>query len=230
MLKSTKNKKKNADKYDLKCSYPLLSAIEAVQNITYTKFDSSIDVAIKLGVNPKKSDQQVRGSAMLPHGNGKRCKILILCSESKASKVKGMQVDHIGLDDYITKIEKGWTDIDVIIAEPSVMPKVGKIGKILGPRGLMPNPMNNTVTENIAEAVRDFKSGKIDFKIDRGSVVHASIGRVSFMPEQIKVNFNALLQSLTKLKPASSKGTYIKSIYLSSTMSSGILVDKPDTV
>ncbi len=197
-----------------------------VKDITFTKFDASIDLDVRLGVDPRKADQMVRGVVALPHGTGKEIKTLVLCTPEKEKEAKDAGADYVGLDDFIKKIEGGWTEIDVIITMPSVMAKVGKLGKILGPRGLMPNPKSGTVTMEVGKAVNEVKAGKIDFKVDKFGIIHASVGKSSFTPEKIKENANELLQTINKLKPASAKGTYIKSISISSTMSPGIAIDK----
>jgi large subunit ribosomal protein L1 len=196
-----------------------------LKDITFTKFDASVDVDIRLGVDPKKSDQMVRGVVSLPHGLGKVVRVLVLCSPDKVQEAKDAGAEHVGLDDYIQKIEAGWTDIDVIITMPTVMAKVGKLGKVLGPRGLMPNPKSGTVTLEVGKAVKEVKAGKVDFKIDKQGIIHASVGKASFSPAMIKDNAAELINMVVKLKPASSKGTYIQSVALSTTMSPGIRVD-----
>ncbi|MCS6832555.1 MAG: 50S ribosomal protein L1, partial [Flammeovirgaceae bacterium] len=196
------------------------------KEITYTKFNASVDMDIRLGIDPKKSDQLVRGVVTLPHGVGKEVRVLVLCTPDKEKEAKEAGADHVGLDDYIAKIEGGWTDVDVIITMPTVMAKVGKLGRILGPRGLMPNPKTGTVTLEVGKAVKEVKAGKIDFKTDKTGIIHTSIGKISFTPEQIKENAVELIQTIAKLKPAAAKGTYFKSITLSSTMSPGIAIDK----
>jgi large subunit ribosomal protein L1 len=226
MGKLTKNQKNAAAKYDATKEYSLADAARIVKDITFTKFDSSVDIDIRLGVDPKKADQMVRGVVALPHGTGKDVRVLVLCTPDKAQEAKEAGADHVGLDDYIQKIEGGWVDVDVIITMPTVMAKVGKLGKILGPRSLMPNPKSGTVTLDVAKAVREVKSGKIDFKVDKYGIVHTSIGKVSFSPEKIVENAQEVLTTIAKLKPASAKGTYIRSITLSSTMSTGVGVDK----
>lgn len=226
MAKLTKNQKLAAEKYDKTKAYSIDEASQIVKDITTTKFDASVDVDIRLGVDPRKADQMVRGVATLPHGTGKEVRVLVLCTPDKEQEAKDAGADHVGLDDYIAKIEKGWTDIDVIVTMPTVMAKVGRIGRVLGPRGLMPNPKSGTVTLDVAKAVQEVKSGKIDFKVDKFGIVHASIGKVSFTPQQIKDNAMELISVVNKLKPASAKGTYMKNISLSSTMSSGITIDK----
>lgn len=226
MAKLTKNRKAVLAKYNPEKEYSLEDAAKVLKDISFTKFDSSVDVDIRLGVDPKKSDQMVRGVVSLPHGLGKTVRVLVLCSPDKAQEAKDAGAEHVGLDDYIQKIEAGWTDIDVIITMPTVMAKVGKLGKVLGPRGLMPNPKSGTVTLEVGKAVKEVKAGKVDFKIDKQGIIHASIGKASFSADKIKDNAAELINMVVKLKPASSKGTYIQSISLSSTMSPGIMVDK----
>ena len=226
MAKLTKKQKDALTKFDVNNSYTLSDASSLIKDITYTKFDASVDLDVRLGVDPKKADQMVRGIVTLPHGTGKDVRVLVLCTPDKAQDAKDAGADHVGLDDYIQKIEGGWLDIDVIITMPTVMAKVGKLGKILGPRSLMPNPKAGTVTLDVAKAVKDVKAGKIDFKVDKFGIVHTSVGKVSFTPEMILENANEVLQVLSKLKPASAKGTYVRSITLSSTMSPGITIDK----
>lgn len=226
MGKLTKNQKKAAEKHDASKEYSLVDAASVVKNITFTKFDSSVDIDVRLGVDPKKSDQMVRGIVALPHGTGKDVKVLVLCTPDKVQEAKDAGADYVGLEDYIQKIEGGWVDVDVIITMPTVMAKVGKLGKILGPRNLMPNPKSGTVTLEVGKAVKDVKSGKIDFKVDKYGIIHTSIGKVSFSPEKLAENANEVIQTIAKLKPASAKGTYVKSITLSSTMSSGVVIDK----
>lgn len=226
MGKISKNRKAVLAKYNAEKEYSLDDAAALVKDITFTKFDSSVDVDIRLGVDPKKSDQMVRGVVALPHGTGKEVRVLVLCTPDKEQEAKDAGAEHVGLDDYVTKIESGWTDIDVIITMPTVMAKVGKLGKVLGPRGLMPNPKAGTVTMEVGKAVKDVKQGKIDFRVDKTGIIHASIGKVSFTPDKIKENAMELIQTVAKLKPASAKGTYFQSISLSSTMSPGIIVDK----
>ncbi|AXI24600.1 ribosomal protein uL1 [Cardinium endosymbiont of Sogatella furcifera] len=207
-------------------AYNLNEAVQLVQKNTFTKFDASMDVAVRLGVDPKKSDQMVRGTVLLPHGTGKSCRILVLCTADKEQEAKQAGADYVGLDDYIEKIAAGWTDVDVIITMPTVMIKLGKLGKILGPRGLMPNPKVGTVTMDVAKMVQEVKSGKVSFKVDKYGIVHSSVGRVSFSQEKIVENVMELLRAIVKLKPASSKGLYVNSISLSSTMSRGVFVDR----
>lgn len=225
MARESKNKKAVAAKYNLEKEYSLSEAAGMLKDITFTKFDASVDVDIRLGVDPKKSDQMVRGVVSLPHGLGKTVRVLVLCTPDKAQEAKDAGAEHVGLDDYITKIEGGWTDIDVIITMPTVMAKVGKLGKVLGPRGLMPNPKSGTVTLEVGKAVKEVKAGKVDFKIDKQGIIHASVGKASFSPEKIKDNAAELINAVIKLKPASAKGTYLQSIALSTTMSPGIRID-----
>ncbi len=225
MTRITKNRKAVMAKYDPDKVYTLDEASKVLKEITFAKFDSSVDVDIRLGIDPKKSDQMVRGVVSLPHGLGKVVRVLVLCSPDKQQEAKDAGAEHVGLDEYIKKIEAGWTDVDVIITMPTVMAKVGKLGKILGPRGLMPNPKSGTVTLDVAKAVKEVKAGKVDFKIDKQGIIHASVGKASFSADKIKDNAAELINMVTKLKPASSKGTYLQSISLSSTMSPGIKVD-----
>lgn len=226
MAKLTKNQKIAAEKIDSTKVYPLAEASSLVKEITTTKFDASVDLDIRLGVDPRKADQMVRGVVALPHGTGKDIKVLALVTPDKEQEAKDAGADYVGLDDYIKKIEGGWTDIDVIVTMPTVMAKVGRLGKVLGPRGLMPNPKSGTVTLDVGKAVQEVKSGKIDFKVDKFGIIHASIGKASFSKEKITDNANELIQTLAKLKPASSKGTYFMSMTMSSTMSKGISIDK----
>jgi large subunit ribosomal protein L1 len=221
----TKKRKAIAGKVDANKTYSLAEASSLVKEINCTKFDSSVDLHIKLGVDPKKADQLVRGTVTLPHGTGKTKKVLVLCTPDKEAEAKAAGADFVGLDEFIQKIESGWTEIDVIIATPSVMPKIGKLGKVLGPRNLMPNPKTGTVTNNVTEAVNDVKAGKVAFKVDKAGIVHASIGRVSFSPEKINENSQEFLNAIIKAKPSSSKGTYLKSVFMASTMSPSISVD-----
>ena len=225
MTKLKKNRKEALTKFDKSKIYTLTEAVDIVKNITYTKFDSSIDIDIRLGVDPRKANQMVRGSVTLPHGTGKTIRVLVLCTPDKEEEAKAAGADYYGLDEYIQKIKGGWTDIDVVITMPSVMPKVGALGRILGPRGLMPNPKTGTVTMDVGKAVKEVKAGKIDFKVDKFGIIHNSIGKVSFENTKIIENAKELLQTITKLKPSASKGTYIKSIYMSSTMSPGIQIE-----
>ena len=212
-------------KYDKSVSYPISEAIRIVKDITYTKFDASVDLDIRLGVDPRKANQMVRGTVALPHGTGKTIRVLVLCSPEKVEEAKAAGADYVGLDEYIDKIKGGWTDVDVVITMPSVMPKIGALGRILGPRGLMPNPKSGTVTMDIGNAVKDVKAGKIDFKVDKTGIIHASVAKVSFEADKILDNAKELIQTVVKLKPPAAKGTYIKSIYMSSTMSPGIQVE-----
>lgn len=226
MAKNTKNRKAVLEKVNFEKEYSLEDAAGLIKDITFTKFDSSVDLDIRLGVDPKKSDQMVRGVVALPHGLGKEVRVLVLCTPDKEEDAKAAGADHVGLDEYLTKIEGGWTDIDVIICTPTVMAKVGKLGKVLGPRGLMPNPKSGTVTLEVGKAVKEVKAGKIDFKIDKTGIIHVSIGKASFPADKIRDNAIEMIHTVAKLKPASAKGTYFKSITLSSTMSPGISVDK----
>lgn len=225
MATLTKNRKAALAKYDNTKEYSLIDAAKVIKEITTTKFDASVDLSIRLGVDPRKANQMVRGTVTLPHGTGKNVKILVLCTPDKEAEAKAAGADYVGLDEYIEKIKGGWTDVDVIITMPSVMGKVGALGRVLGPRGLMPNPKTGTVTMEIGKAVTESKGGKIDFKVDKAGIVQASIGKVSFDGEKLSENANELLQSIKKLKPASAKGTYIRSIYLSSTMSPSVAID-----
>lgn len=225
MGKLTKNQKTVTAKVDSARFYKLAEACELVKDITFTKFDASVELHAKLGVDPRKANQMVRGVVTLPHGTGKVTRVLVLCTPDKETEAKEAGADYVGLDEYIEKIKGGWTDVDVIICTPSVMAKVGVIGRILGPRGLMPNPKTGTVTMEIGKAVKEVKAGKIDFKVDKTGIVHAAIGKVSFTPEQILGNANELVNAILKLKPASLKGTYLQSLSLCSTMSPGIHID-----
>jgi large subunit ribosomal protein L1 len=225
MSKLTKNQKLASEKIEEGKSYSIVEASNLVKEITTTKFDSSVDVDVRLGVDPRKANQMVRGVASLPNGTGKQTRVLALCTSDKEAEAKAAGADYVGLDEYIDKIKGGWTDVDVIITMPSVMGKIGALGRVLGPRGLMPNPKSGTVTNEIGQAVKDVKQGKIDFKVDKFGIVHTSIGKVSFTAEQIAENAKEFISTLLKLKPASLKGTYVKSIYLSSTMSPGIKID-----
>ncbi|MDR2679764.1 MAG: 50S ribosomal protein L1 [Tannerella sp.] len=229
MSKLTKNQKLASGKIENGKAYTLKEASALVKEITYTKFDASVDVDVRLGVDPRKSNQMVRGVVSLPHGTGKVTRVLALCTPDKEAEAKEAGADYVGLDEYIDKIKSGWTDIDIIITMPSIMGKIGALGRILGPRGLMPNPKSGTVTNDIGQAVKEVKQGKIDFKVDKTGIVHSSVGKVSFTPEQIQENTKEFVLTLIKLKPSAAKGTYMKSIYLSSTMSPGIKVD-PKTV
>ena len=225
MGKLTKNQKLIKEKIEPGKVYTLKEAAEMVKEITFTKFDASVDIDVRLGVDPRKANQMVRGVVSLPHGTGKQVRVLCLCSPDAEAAAKEAGADYVGLDEYIEKIKGGWTDIDVIITQPAIMGKIGALGRVLGPRGLMPNPKSGTVTQDVAKAVKEVKQGKIDFKVDKNGIVHASIGKVSFDPEKIKDNAKEFITTLIKLKPATAKGTYLKSIYLSSTMSLGIKVD-----
>lgn len=225
MGKLTKNQKLALSKIEPGKAYTLAEAAEKVKEVTFTKFDSSFDIDVRLGVDPRKADQMVRGVVSLPHGTGKQVRVLVLCTPDAEAAAKEAGADYVGLDEYLAKIKGGWTDVDVIITQPSVMGKLGPLGRILGPRGLMPNPKSGTVTMDVAKAVKEVKQGKIDFKVDKTGIVHASIGKVSFTPEQMSENAKEFINTLIKLKPATAKGTYIKSIYLSSTMSPGVKVE-----
>ncbi|MFN8254115.1 MAG: 50S ribosomal protein L1 [Bacteroidales bacterium] len=225
MAKLSKNKKMALGKLDKTKQYSLAEAASLVKEITTTKFDASVDIDVRLGVDPRKANQMVRGVVSLPHGTGKDKKVLVLCTPEKEEEAKNAGADYVGLDEYIEKIKGGWTDVDVIITMPSVMAKVGQLGRVLGPRGLMPNPKSGTVTMEVGSAVKEVKLGKIDFKVDKYGIVHTSIGKVSFSPEKIADNAREFLQTINKLKPSSAKGTYMKSVYLSSTMSPGIQID-----
>jgi large subunit ribosomal protein L1 len=225
MKRVSKKRKEILAKYDLSKVFTLSEACDLVKGISTTKFDASIDICVRLGVDPRKANQMVRGTVALPHGTGKDVKVLVLCTPDKEKEALDAGADFVGLDDYIAKIKAGWTSVDVIITMPSVMGKVGALGRILGPRGLMPNPKTGTVTMDIGKAVEEVKAGKIDFKVDKYGIVHAGIGKVSFEGSKIRENANEIIQTLIKLKPSAAKGTYIKSIYLSSTMSPGIQID-----
>jgi large subunit ribosomal protein L1 len=225
MTKLTKKRKEVLAKFDKNSIYPLADAVGIVKEITTTKFDSSVDIDIRLSVDPRKANQMVRGTVTLPHGTGKTLRVLVLCTPDKEEEAKQAGADYIGLEEYIEKIKGGWTDVDVIITMPSVMAKVGSLGKILGPRGLMPNPKTGTVTMDIGKAVKEVKAGKIDFRVDKFGIIHSSIAKTSFEKDKIVDNARELLQTVIKLKPASAKGTYIKSIYLSSTMSPGVQIE-----
>ncbi|MFQ3212545.1 MAG: large subunit ribosomal protein L1 [Marivirga sp.] len=226
MAKLTKNQKLAAGKLDATKTYSLVEASSLVKEITTTKFDASVDLDIRLGVDPRKADQMVRGVVALPHGTGKDIKVLALVTPDKEQEARDAGADYVGLDEYIKKIEGGWTDIDIIVTMPTVMAKVGRLGKVLGPRGLMPNPKSGTVTLDVGKAVQEVKAGKIDFKVDKFGIIHASVGKASFSPEKITENAQELIQTLAKLKPASAKGTYFMSMTMSSTMSSGISIDQ----
>jgi len=224
-MNKTKNQKAVAEKFDSHKLYALAEACAVVKDITYTKFDATVELSVNLGVDPRKANQMIRGVVTLPHGTGKVVKVLALCTPDKEAEAKAAGADYVGLDDYIEKIKGGWTDIDVIVCTPSVMAKIGAIGKILGPRGLMPNPKTGTVTMEIGNAVKDVKGGKIDFKVDKTGIVHTGIGKVSFSAEQICENASVVLSEIAKLKPQALKGTYMKSAALCSTMSAGIKID-----
>ena len=229
MSKLTKNQKSVADKIEAGKIYTLNEASKLVKEITTTKFDASLDIDVRLGVDPRKANQMVRGVVSLPNGTGKTVRVLCLCTPDVEDAAKEAGADYVGLDEYLEKIKGGWTDVDVIITMPSVMGKLGPLGRVLGPRGLMPNPKSGTVTMNVAQAIREVKAGKIDFKVDKNGIVHTSIGKVSFSAEAIAQNAKEFIATIIKLKPAAAKGTYIKSIYLSSTMSRGIKVDPKAT-
>ena len=224
MSKLTKNQKIAYAKVEDK-AYKLSEAAALLKEITFTKFDASVDIDVRLGVDPRKANQMVRGVVTLPHGTGKTVRVLVLCTPDKESEAQAAGADYVGLDEYIEKIKGGWTDVDVIITTPNVMGKVGALGRILGPRGLMPNPKTGTVTMDVAKAVQEVKAGKIDFKVDKYGIIHTAIGKVSFTPEQIVDNANEVMSTIIKLKPSAAKGTYVKSIYLSTTMSPGIEID-----
>ncbi|AEI48241.1 50S ribosomal protein L1 [Runella slithyformis] len=226
MAKLTKKRKDALAKFDSSQEYSFEKAAEILKDITYTKFDASVDIDVRLGVDPRKADQMVRGVVALPHGTGREVRVLVLCSPDKEAEAKEAGADYVGLDEYVKKIEQGWTDVDVIITMPTVMAKIGKLGKILGPRGLMPNPKSGTVTLEVGKAVKEVKAGKIDFKVDKFGIIHTSIGRVSFGSDKIAQNAQELIATLMKLKPSSAKGTYVKTVHLSSTMSPGVVIDK----
>lgn len=221
----SKKRKVAESKIDANKAYSLKEASALVKQINTTKFDASVDLHIRLGVDPKKADQAIRGTVTLPHGTGKTKKVLVLCTPDKEAEAKAAGADYVGLDEYVTKIEGGWVDVDVIIATPSVMPKIGKLGKVLGPRNLMPNPKTGTVSNDVAGAVNEVKGGKIAFKVDKAGIIHASIGRVSFTPEKIAENSQELLNAIIKAKPSSAKGIYLKGISMASSMSPGIAID-----
>ena len=225
MAKLTKNRKLVADKIEPLKVYTLSEAAHLVKEVTTTKFDASVDIDMRLGVDPRKANQMVRGVVSLPHGTGKQTRVLVLCTPDKEAEATAAGADYVGLDEYIEKIKGGWTDVDVIITMPSIMAKVGALGRVLGPRGLMPNPKSGTVTMEIGSAVKEVKQGKIDFKVDKFGIIHAGIGKVSFTPEQIEENAKEIISTIIKLKPSTAKGTYVKSISLSSTMSPGIPID-----
>jgi len=225
MAKLTRNRKAALDKYDVDGAYSIDEAAGIVKEISSTKFDSSVDLAVSLGVDPRKANQMVRGTVSLPHGTGKNVRVLVLCTPDKEAEAKEAGADHVGLDDYIEKIKGGWTDVDVIVTTPQVMGKVGALGRVLGPRGLMPNPKSGTVTMEVGKAVQDVKAGKIDFKVDKYGIIHASVGKVSFSKEKLAENANEVLSTLVRLRPSAAKGTYIKSVFMSSTMSPGVRIE-----
>ena len=225
MAKISKKRKEALAKFDKNQAYPLAEAVNIVKGITYTKFDASFDIDVRLGVDPRKANQMVRGIVTLPHGTGKVVRVLVLCTPDKEEEAKAAGADYVGLEEYVDKIKKGWTDVDVIITMPSVMPKIGALGKILGPRGLMPNPKAGTVTMEIGKAVTEVKAGKIDFKVDKYGIIHTGIGKINFPAEKLVDNAREMMATIIKLKPTAAKGTYIKSIYVSSTMSPGVQVD-----
>jgi large subunit ribosomal protein L1 len=225
MARTAKKRKAALAKYDATKAYYMTDAVKVVKDITTTKFDASVDISVRLGVDPRKANQMVRGMVTLPHGTGKTIRVLVLCTPDKEAEAQAAGADFVGADDYIAKIKEGWTDVDVIITTPSMMGKVGALGKILGPRGLMPNPKTGTVTMEVGKAVKDAKGGKIDFKVDKAGIVHASVGKVSFTAEMLAENANELLSTILKLKPSSAKGAYVRSIYLSSTMSPSVQVE-----
>ncbi len=229
MAKLTKKRKAALAKVDQTKQYTLVEAAALVKEVTFTKFDASVDIDVRLGVDPRKADQMVRGVATLPHGTGKTIRVLALVTPDKEEEARNAGADYVGLDEYIQKIEKGWVDVDVIITMPAVMAKVGRLGRILGPRNLMPNPKSGTVTADVAKAVTEVKAGKIDFKVDKTGIIHTSIGKVSFSPEKIAENAAEVINTLLRLKPSSSKGTYVRSITLSSTMSPAVPVDPSQT-
>ena len=221
----TKKRKAAAAKVDKNKFYTLKEATSLVKDINTTKFDASVDLHVRLGVDPKKADQSIRGTVSLPHGTGKTKRVLVLCPPDKEAEARAAGADYVGLDEFIQKIEGGWVDVDVIVATPSVMPKIGKLGKVLGPRNLMPNPKTGTVTNDVAAAVNEVKGGKIAFKVDKAGIIHASIGRVSFTPEKLAENSQELINAIIRAKPATAKGTYVKSVFLASSMSPGIALD-----
>ncbi len=225
MVKLTKNRKLALQKIEANKLYKLTEAATVLKDISTAKFDASVDLDVRLGVDPRKANQMVRGVVTLPHGTGKQIRVLVLCTPDKEEEAKTAGAEYVGLDEYIEKIKGGWTDVDVIITMPSVMAKIGALGRILGPRGLMPNPKSGTVTLEVGKAVKEVKMGKIDFKVDKSGIIHSSIGKVSFTPDQISDNAKEFLTMILKLKPSSAKGTYIKSVYISSTMSPGLKVD-----
>ena len=225
MSKLTKNQKAAYAKVEPHKAYKLSEAASLLKEITFTKFDASVDIDVRLGVDPRKANQMVRGVVTLPHGTGKTVRVLVLCTPEKEAEAQAAGADYVGLDEYVEKIKGGWTDVDVIICTPNVMGKVGALGRILGPRGLMPNPKTGTVTMDIAKAVSEVKAGKIDFKVDKYGIIHTSVGKVSFTPEQIVDNAKEVINTIIKLKPSAAKGTYVLSIYLSTTMSPGLQID-----
>lgn len=225
-MKLTKKRKQIAEQFDLENPFPLEEAMDIVKKVNTTKFDASVDLHIRLGVDPKKADQALRGTVSLPHGTGKTKKVLVFCTPDKEDEAKEAGADYVGMEEYITKIQGGWTDIDVIVAMPQVMSQLGKVARILGPRGLMPNPKTGTVTPNVGAAVAEVKKGKISFRVDKFGIIHSSVGRVSFSKEQLAENANELLSTLIKMKPSTVKGTYMKSITAASTMSPGVKVDE----
>ncbi len=225
MARVTKNRKLTLQKVDSEAKYKLEDAAKLVKEVSTTKFDASVDIDIRLGVDPRKANQMVRGIVTLPHGTGKEKRVLVLCTPDKEEEAKSAGADFVGLDDYVTKIQGGWTDFDVVITMPPVMAKVGRLGRVLGPRGLMPNPKSGTVTMDVGSAVKEVKKGKIDFKVDKYGILHTSVGKVSFTAEKLVENAREFINTVLKLKPVSAKGTYVKSVYISSTMSLGIQVD-----
>ena len=225
MAKLTRKRKAALEKFDVDSAYSLDEAAGIVKEISSTTFDSSVDLAVSLGVDPRKANQMVRGTVSLPHGSGKNVRVLVLCTPDKEAEAKEAGADHVGLDEYVEKIKGGWTDVDVIVTTPQVMGKVGALGRILGPRGLMPNPKSGTVTMEVGKAVQDVKAGKIDFKVDKYGIIHASVGKVSFSKEKLAENAGEVLQTLVRLRPSAAKGTYIKSVYMSSTMSPGVRIE-----
>jgi len=225
MGKLTKNQKLALEKVEAGKSYSLIDAAQLVKEITFTKFDASVDIDVRLGVDPRKANQMIRGVVSLPHGTGKQVRVLVLCTADQEAAATEAGADYVGLDDYIDKIKSGWTDVDVIITMPSIMGKIGALGRVLGPRGLMPNPKSGTVTQDVAKAVKEVKQGKIDFKVDKSGIVHTSVGKSSFDAEQLRDNAKEFINTLIKMKPSSAKGTYVKSIFLSSTMSVAVKVD-----
>ena len=226
MAKLTKKQKEVLQKYDVNKEYSIDDAAALIKDISYTKFDASVDIDVRLGVDPRKADQMVRGVVALPHGTGKEMRVLVLCTPDKEQEAKDAGADYVGLDDYVSKIQEGWTDIDVVITMPTVMAKVGKLGRILGPRGLMPNPKAGTVTMDIGQAVQEVKKGKIDFKVDKFGIIHSRIGKVSFDSQRIADNAKEMISTIAKLKPSAAKGTYFRSIHISTTMSPSIMIDK----